>query len=80
MKADHNSITLFGIKVMSKYKLLSKRERGVIKMAVKVIKRVIKHIPFYLVLILYRIDVKIQALLKCLWYEILWHISQNGHI
>ncbi len=31
MKADHKTIMLFGIKVMSKYKVLSKRERGVIK-------------------------------------------------
>ncbi len=31
MKADHNTITPFGVKVMSKYKVLSKRERGVIK-------------------------------------------------
>ncbi len=31
MKADHNTITLFGVKVMSKNKVLSKRERGVIK-------------------------------------------------
>ncbi len=28
MKADHNTITPFGIKVMSKYKVLSKREHG----------------------------------------------------
>ncbi len=31
MKADHNTIMLFAIKVMLKYKVLSKRERGVIK-------------------------------------------------
>ncbi len=31
MKADHNTITPFGVKVMSKYKILSKRECGVIK-------------------------------------------------
>ncbi len=31
MKADHNTITPFGVKVMSKYKVLSKRECGVIK-------------------------------------------------
>ncbi len=31
MKADHNTITPFDIKVMSKYKVLSKNERGVIK-------------------------------------------------
>ncbi len=31
MKADHTTITPFGIKVMSKYKVLSKRERGMIK-------------------------------------------------
>ncbi len=30
MKADHNTITPFGIKVMSKYKVLSKRERSMI--------------------------------------------------
>ncbi len=30
MKADHNTITLFGVKVMSKYTVLSKRERGMI--------------------------------------------------
>ncbi len=32
MKADHNTITLFGVEVMSKYKVLSKGERGVIKL------------------------------------------------
>ncbi len=32
MKADHNTIMPFGIKVMSKYKVLSKRECGMIKM------------------------------------------------
>ncbi len=32
MIADHNTITPFGIKVMSKYKVLSKCERGMIKM------------------------------------------------
>ncbi len=31
MKADHNTIMLFGVKVMSKYKVLSKRECGMIK-------------------------------------------------
>ncbi len=31
MKADHNTITPFGVKVMSKYKVLSKGERGMIK-------------------------------------------------
>ncbi len=31
MKADHNTIKPFGIKVMSKYKVLSKREHGMIK-------------------------------------------------
>ncbi len=31
MKADHNTITLLGIKLMSKYKVFSKRERSVIK-------------------------------------------------
>ncbi len=31
MKADHNTITPFGIKVMSKYMVLSKRELGMIK-------------------------------------------------
>ncbi len=31
MKADHNTITAFGVKIMSKYKVLSKRESGVIK-------------------------------------------------
>ncbi len=31
IKADHNTITPFGIKVMSKYKVLSKRECGMIK-------------------------------------------------
>ncbi len=30
MKADHNTITPFGVKVLSKYKVLSKLERGVI--------------------------------------------------
>ncbi len=31
MKADHNTITPFGIKVISKYKVLSKHERCMIK-------------------------------------------------
>ncbi len=31
IKADHSAITPFGVKVMSKYKVLSKRERSVIK-------------------------------------------------
>ncbi len=31
MKADHNIITPFGVKVMSKYNVLSKRERCMIK-------------------------------------------------
>ncbi len=31
MKADHNTIMPFGVKVMSKYKVLSKHERGMIK-------------------------------------------------
>ncbi len=31
MKADHNTIMLFGVKVMSKYKVFSKRERGMTK-------------------------------------------------
>ncbi len=31
MKAGHNTITPFNVKVMSKYKVLSKLERGVIK-------------------------------------------------
>ncbi len=31
MKADHNTIMPLGVKVMSKYKMLSKRECGVIK-------------------------------------------------
>ncbi len=31
MKADYNTITSFGVKVMSKNKALSKCERGVIK-------------------------------------------------
>ncbi len=31
MKADQNTITQFSVKVMSKYKVLSRRERGVIK-------------------------------------------------
>ncbi len=31
MKDDHNTITPFGVEVMSKYKVLSKRERGGIK-------------------------------------------------
>ncbi len=31
-KADHNTITPFGVKVCQKYKVLSKREHGVIKM------------------------------------------------
>ncbi len=31
MKSDHNTITPFSIKVMSKYKVLSKHEHGVIK-------------------------------------------------
>ncbi len=31
MKPGHKTITPFGIKVMSKYKVLSKRERGVTK-------------------------------------------------
>ncbi len=31
MKADHNTIMPVGVKVMSKYKVLSKREHGVIK-------------------------------------------------
>ncbi len=31
MKADHNIITPFGIKVMSKYRVLSKRELCMIK-------------------------------------------------
>ncbi len=31
MKADHNTITLFIVKLMSKYKVLSKREHDVIK-------------------------------------------------
>ncbi len=31
MKVDHNTIMPFGVKVMSKYKFLSKRERSVIK-------------------------------------------------
>ncbi len=35
MKADHNTITPFGVKVMSKYKELSKSERVVIKKLVK---------------------------------------------
>ncbi len=33
MKADHNTIKPFGLKLMSKYKVLSKHERGVIKNA-----------------------------------------------
>ncbi len=37
MKADHNTITLFGVKVMWKYKV-SKHERGVIKTQQKQIK------------------------------------------
>ncbi len=32
MKADHNTITPFGVEVMSKYTVLSKGERGVIKL------------------------------------------------
>ncbi len=31
MKADHITIIPFGIKIMSKYKVLPKHERGVIK-------------------------------------------------
>ncbi len=31
IQADHNTITPFCVKVMSKYKVLSKRERGMIK-------------------------------------------------
>ncbi len=31
IKADHNTITQFSVKVMSKYKVLSKREHGLIK-------------------------------------------------
>ncbi len=31
MKADHNTITPFSVKLMSKYKVLSKCERDVIK-------------------------------------------------
>ncbi len=31
MKADHNTITPFGVKVMSKYKVSSKCKRGMIK-------------------------------------------------
>ncbi len=31
IKADHNTITQFGVKVMSKYKVLSKHEHGMIK-------------------------------------------------
>ncbi len=31
MKADHNTITLFSIKIMSKYEVLSKRERDMVK-------------------------------------------------
>ncbi len=37
MKAVHNTITPFSIKVMSKYKVLSKRERGVIKIKIFII-------------------------------------------
>ncbi len=35
MKADHNTITPFGVKVMSTYKVLSKCEHGVIKRKLK---------------------------------------------
>ncbi len=33
IKADHNTITPFDVKVMSKYKVLSKREHGMIKIS-----------------------------------------------
>ncbi len=35
IKADHNTSRPFGIKVMSKYNVLSKRERGVIKWCIE---------------------------------------------
>ncbi len=36
MKADHNTIMPFGVKVMAKYKVLLKHEHGVIKNMLKI--------------------------------------------
>ncbi len=40
MKADHNTITPFDVKVMLKYKVLSKHECGVIKKIIWIRKKI----------------------------------------